>query len=167
MPILASQGSHESQQGHGTRFKCNLTPNCFKLCYHHDPNSWRCQTSGPNVKPPENVIVGSRKCVSSRQCQWTMDLLLFVQPLVVEDFRGDPVHRLDDRVLGLPDVDLGHVRHLHHLRGHLDRTCHHFFTWNCPPLSKSPAKVAPQVSPSAWFRVEDCSQRSREITFLA
>ena len=96
-----------------------------------------------------------------------MDLLLFVQPLVVEDFRGDPVHRLDDRVLGLPDVDLGHVRHLHHLRGHLDRTCHHFFTWNCPPLSKSPAKVALQVSPSAWFRVEDCSRRSREITFLA
>ena len=96
-----------------------------------------------------------------------MDLLLFVQPLVVEDFRGDPVHRLDDRVLGLPDVDLGHVRHLHHLRGHLDRTFHHFFTWNCPLLSKSPAKVAPQVSSPAWFRVEDCSRRSREITFLA
>ena len=97
-----------------------------------------------------------------------MDLLLFVQPLVVENFRGDPVHRLDDRVLGLPDVDLGHVRHLHHLRGHLDRTCHHFSSLvTVLPLSKSPAKVALQVSSSAWFRVEDCSRRSREITFLA
>ena len=49
--------------------------------------------------------------------QWRVSgaLLLFVEPLVVKNFGRYPVDGLDDRVLGLSDVDLGHMWHLHHI----------------------------------------------------
>ena len=72
----------------GTRHAVEVQANT-QTVLPRSPNSWRCQTSAPNVNAPENVIVGSGKRVSFHQCQWTMEgqcLLLFVQPLVVKNF---------------------------------------------------------------------------------
>ena len=53
----------------GTRHAVEVQANT-QTVLPRSSNSWRCQTSAPNVNAPENVIVGSGKCVSFRQCHW-------------------------------------------------------------------------------------------------
>ena len=78
-------------------------------------------------------------------------LLLFVEPLVMKNFWRYPVDGLDDGILGLSDVDLSHMRHLHHIRCHLDLTFFLHFHSVRPSkrLSMGPREVA--LEAAAWL----------------
>ena len=62
----------------------------------------------------------------NQQCFQTINLLLFVEPLMVEDFWGYSVDGLDERVLAVPDVHLGDAVRQHHLGSHIRTFCDFF-----------------------------------------